>query len=371
MRQDPTLNTASRLARSGKYEAALRLLQPQITRYGRSFRYYRLLGTVCLYAGDFGGALTYLRLAREINGRDPSAILGLAALYVRRNDINGAIDLYLEVLELDGKNAVANRAMKVIRKQAGTDAFSAWLEAGRLPSLYPPIPFPGFSKKQVGGGLGVLFAICAVCFGVMVHLGVFPNPLTAIRLGPREIPDTLLLTRQVRMAPVRDGEYLQVVSRDEAVGLYERAMVLFSHYRDNAARVYLNRILESNAAAGFRDRANLMLHYMNSPAGFHDFRAEDNVSLTQVRQNPPLYRGVYVVWRGHASNVDGTAWTSFDLVVGDDRRRITEGIVNVVFDDAVFPPEGPIEVLGRVVPLGNGGFRLDGINLNINPAPLR
>ena len=366
MRLDPTLTRASRLARSGKYEAALRILQPEVTRYGRSFRYYYLMGTVCLHAGDLGGALTYLRLARDVNGRDPSAILGLAALYLNRRDIGGAIDLYLEVLEMDQKNRLAKKAMRIIRRQAGTNAFPAWLDAGKLHTLYPPIPFPGFSAKEVMGTFGALCAIFAVGFGIMVFLGLAPNPFRT--RGDREIPYGLALTWEDRTAPVvAGGLHRYELSPSQAIGTFERALTLFSSHRDEAARVNLNRILESNAADGLKNRARLMLAHLETPS-FDTFRRDDNVSHAQAWQDPLLYRGVYVVWRGIASNVSITdQGTSFDFLLGYDSPRIVEGMVPVVFDHAVPLPDDALEILGRIVPIQTDSrIRLEGIAIRIN-----
>jgi len=367
MRLDPTLTKASRFARSGNYKAALQILQPEVTRYGRSYGYYYLWGTVCLYAGEFGNALTYLRLAHEIKRRDPSAILGLAALYLRRGEISRAVDLYLEVLDAEPKNRVAKKAMGMIRKHAGTDAFSAWIDAGKLPSLYPPIPFPGFSAKGIAATAGALLAVFAIGFGVMVFLGLAPNPFRAH--GPREIPYGLTLTTEIRRSPVvAGGSHRYELNPSQAINTYERALALFSAHRDEAARVYLNRIFESNAADGLQNRARLMLSFMEIP-GFDTFRRDDNVSHAQAWQDPPLYNGVHVIWRGIASNVAiSDQETSFDFLLGYDSPRIVEGIVPVVFDHAVpLPVEEAIEVLGRIAPTDTEGrIRLEGVAIRIN-----
>jgi len=366
MRLDPTLTKASRFARAGNYKEALQVLQPEVTRYGRSFSYYYLWGTVCLYAGEFGNALTYLRLAHEIKRRDPSAVLGLAALYLRKGDISRAVDLYLEVLDADPKNRVAKKAMGMIRRHAGTDAFSAWIDSGKLPSLYPAIPFPGFSVKAIAAAAGALLAVLAIGFGAMVFAGLVPNPFRGH--GPREIPSELFLTWDDRTAPVGVGSsHRYDLSPSQAIGTYERALALFSAYRDEAARVYLNRILESNAAEGLMNRARRMLSFMEIP-GFDTFRRDDNVSHAQVWQDPPLYNGVHVIWRGIASNVAITEQgTTFDFLLGYDSPRIVEGIVPVVFDHAVPLPEDPLEVLGRIVPTETEGrIRLEGVAIRIN-----
>ena len=342
----------------------MRVLQPEVLRYDRSFNYHYLLGAVCLHAGDFGGALTYLRIAHELKHRDAQAILGLAALFLRRGDVSRAVDLYLEVLELDPKNRIAKRALRIIRKQAGTEAFSVWLEA-RLSSLYPQIPFPGFSTREKVTSLCAMLAAFVIGFGVVVFMGLAPNPFRA--RGGRAIPYGLTLTWYDRTAPVGDGDYRHLLTQRQALDIYDRALALFSDHRDEAARIHLNRILESNAAEGLRNRAQLMLSLLETP-GFDTFRRDDNVSHAQAWQDPSLYQGVHVIWRGIASNVsiaDGE--TTFDFLLGYNAPRIVEGIVPVVFGHAIPMPGDPLEVLGRIVPVENDGrLRLEGIAIRTN-----
>ena len=365
MKLDPVLGKATRLARSGKYETAIRTLEPEVNRYHGSFRYYYLLGSSCLQTGDFGGALTYFRLAHEAKRLDPLAILGLAVLYLRRAETDRAVDYYLDVLEIDPKNRVAKKAMKIIRRQAGTDSFSAWLETGKLSSLYPPIPFPGFSARQILAMLAALLVICAITFGILVQFKIIANPFYP--RGSRQRMPEFSLTSDERKEPVQTGgSYRYILTRDQALDTYERALSLFTNYRDEAARININRILESNASDGLKNRARLIISFLETP-GFDSFRRSDNINYTDVFKDPMLYRDVHVIWRGMATNIEtSTDGTTFDFLVGYDTRQTLEGIVPVIFRAAVaINPERPLEVLGRIVPIGNEGLiNLEGIAIH-------
>jgi hypothetical protein len=361
MRLDPILTRANRLARSGKYTAAIRTLEPEVNRYHGSFYYYYILGSSCLRTGDFGGALTYFRLAHETKMREPLAILGLAALFLRRGETERAVDFYLDILETDPNNRIARKAMKVIRRQAGTDNFSSWLETGKLPTLYPPIPFSGFSAKEIGGAFAVLLAVCLITLGCLVRVKVLPNPF--LTKSSREGAAAFSLSREERMAPMQtDGSYRYVLTRVQAIDIYEKAHSQFTAFRDEAARINLNRILESNASEGLKNRARIIISYMETP-GFDTFKRGDNVSYVDTIKDPMLYNEVHVIWKGMASNiVSNDSGTSFDFLVGYDTRKVLEGIVPVVFHYAVsLNPELPVEVLGRILPDPDGSMRMEGI----------
>ncbi|MDR1576576.1 MAG: tetratricopeptide repeat protein [Treponema sp.] len=348
MKTDPILHKAARLAKSGNYEEAIRTLEPEVNRYYGSFRYYYLLGACCIHAGDFGGALTYFRLASKEKIRDPQALLGLAALYLRRGETDRAVDFYLEVQDIDRKNKIAKKALNVIRRHSGAESFAAWLETGRLSSLFPPVPSPGFSPRMLIIPAAALAAALLITYGALVQFRVLPNPFNP--RGNRSGVAEFALNREERNAPLEvGGSYRYILTRDQALSSYDKALAFFTEYRDEAAKVELNRILESNASESLKNRARILLTFTETP-GFDNFRRSDNASYGDIIADPALYRDVHVIWRGMATNVavNGNT-TTFDFLVGYDTRKILEGIVPVEFSQAVsINSERPLEVLGRV-----------------------
>ena len=366
MKTDPILHKAARLAKAGNYEEAIRTLESEVNRYYGSFRYYYLLGACCIHAGDFGGALTYFRLASKEKIRDPLVLLGLAALYLRRGETDRAVDFYLEVQDIDRKNKTAKKALNVIRKHAGAESFSAWLESGRLSSLFPPIPSPGFSASTLVIPALILTAVLLIGYGALVRFRLLPNPFNP--RGNRSGVAEFALNREERSAPVEvGGSYRYILTRDQALDSYDKALAFFTEYRDEAAKINLNRILESNASEGLKNRARILLTFTETP-GFDNFRRSDNASYSDIITDPALYRDVHVIWRGMATNVEINGnTTTFDFLVGYDTRKTLEGIVPVVFDRVLsLNSERPLEVLGRVSPLSSQGeaIRLEGVAIH-------
>jgi tetratricopeptide (TPR) repeat protein len=364
MKLDPILTKATRLARSGNYEGAIRTLVPEINRYNGSFRYFYLLAASCLHVGDFGGALTYFKVARDIKIRHPGVLLGFAVLYLRRGEIDKAVDFYLEVQELDEKNRVAKKALKIIRTYAGAGNFSAWLDSGDLPKLYPPIPSAGISRNRVLAATAALVVALALFTGLLLNFRIIPNPF--ILRGDRRGITEIGLEREDREQPVETGgSYRYILTRSQVLETYERALSLFTEYRDEAAKTNLNRILESNASPGVKNKSRILLSYLEPP-GFDSFVRQDNFAYAEVMKDPALYRDCHVIWRGMATNMDLLQnLTAFDFLVGYDTRKTLEGIVPVVFDKTVsLNPGRPLEVLGRVVPVSTEkgpGIRLEGV----------
>jgi tetratricopeptide (TPR) repeat protein len=345
------------------------MLQPEVVRYHDSFNYYYILGSACLRAGDLGGALTYYKRAREIKLLEPLVLLGMAVCSLHRGDTGKAVDLYLEVLDLDPRNRIAKRGLQALRKYGGS--IQGWIDSGKAPRLFPPVPTPPLSPAQA------LIPACllalAVAAFVALKSGVFPPGRAAG--PPRTGLSVAALEREDREAPMQlGGTYRYILTQREALELYETGRRLFAGYRDEAAKPSLNRLIESNAPDPIKNKAQLLFSYMEVP-GFDTLK--DRFSYAEVRGDPLLYRDCYVIWQGMATNLsaDETA-TAFDFLVGYDTRSKLEGIVRVRFDFSVpLALERPLEVLGRVVPVstaaGEEGIRLEGIALHQAPSPLR
>jgi hypothetical protein len=206
----------------------------------------------------------------------------------------------------------------------------------------------------------------------LVFVRFFTNPFNL--KGPREGANEFSLTREERMAPVQiGGSYRYVLTRVQALELYEKAVSMFTAYRDDAARVSLNRILESNAADGLKNRARIIISYLETP-GFNDYYKNDNVAFAEVKKDPMLYNGVHVIWRGTVSvnsvKTSPSGGTSFDFLVGYDRKTL-EGVIAVTFNYTIsFNPERPIEILGKVIPDdSHEGFSLEGVNFHQSFTP--
>jgi len=362
MKFDPFLSKAAHLAKMRNYEGALRILKAEEDRYYNSFNYCYLYAVICLHSGGFMEALDYFRRARQIKMKDPSTLLGLAVLYLKRMNTVQAVDYYLDVQESDPKNRIAKRALAVIRKHSDADALSEWLASEKLKKLYPPIPVTALTIKKMAMYVVLLAVFFFAVIGLLSKLGVIGGPVKNSSSRPSA---DFVLSDEDKSAPVETGgTYKYILTRSEATGLYNKALSLFTSFRDEEAKKNLNRIFESNASEGLKKRARLLFDEASKvPPGFDNFKKGDNVTYAEVVKELAIYRDVYVIWKGMATNIEVTDdYTTFDFLVGYDTRTTLEGIVPVVFDKPVaLNNERPLEILGKIEPTNSvSGFRLFG-----------
>ena len=359
MKSDPVLNKAAVLAKKRNYEAAFKILKDEEDRYSGSFKYYNLYGIICLHAGNYVEAHEFLNYAKQKNFKDISTLLGIAALRLKKPDTAQAVDYYLDVLEKDPKNKIAKKALDVIRKQSDPDALSAWMTPDNLAKLFPPIPAKVINQRTVAASLCALMLAAILTFGILIAVKALPNPFN--RRSERLVPE-YALSRQDRNESLQESSYNRFVLTEisQAIDLYDRALSLFTNYRDEAAKINLNLLIESNAPQLYKNKARLLLENMEAP-GFDTFKHDDNPSYSDVLSEPVIYRNVYVIWKGMATNIETEKGTRFDLMVGYDTRITLEGIVSVVFDKPVaVNAERPIEVLGKIVVSSVSDFSIEG-----------
>jgi len=357
MKADPILNKAAILAKKRDYEGALKTLKDEEDRFYGSFKYYYLYGVICLYAGNYAEAHENFNLARKIKIKEPSLMLGFAVLYLKRMNTVQAVNYYLEVQEMDPKNRIAKKALTVIRKNSEGEALSDWMTEN-LVKLFPSVPSPAIEIKTILNITLILAAVLILVFGIFARVS-FPR-------SSRPTSEFILSVEERRDPVQVDGFYMYILTRDQAITLYDRALSLFTSYRDEAAKINLNRIIESNASEGLKNRARLLMNNMETP-GFDTFKRGDNPSYSDVKNEPAIYRNVHVIWRGMATNVELTdEFTRFDFLVGYDTRRTLEGIIPVTFFSPVsINTERPLEVLGKItITPSYSDIRLEGVAIH-------
>jgi tetratricopeptide (TPR) repeat protein len=357
MSSDPLLNKALNLMHSGKYDSAIKILESEVFQYQESFQYYHLLGLCCLYSGDLGGAFTYFNRAKNIKFRETGPLLGLAFYFLKRGDTERAVDLYLDVQDIDDGNKIAGKALNIIRKSGGGEALSAWMQSRKAQSLYPPTPSVRFNRAVLLVPLALLVCATLLTGGIAFFLNREP------KLSRAGLENSVLANDE-KSAPVETGgSYRYILTGNEVISLYNEARTFFNDYRDEKAKYNLNRILESNASPAIKNKATLLKSYTAVP-GFDSLK--DSFGYKEVSAEPVLYRDCYVVWKGMAANVAQDEHSaSFDLLVGYDTRRVMEGAVNVALS---FPAEvnasAPLEVLGKIVIVSGDRFMLEAAGIH-------
>jgi tetratricopeptide (TPR) repeat protein len=362
MAKAKSLQDIKRLFLRKKYAEVVRLLEPEIYRFRESYQYYSLLGLSCLYLQDGGGAFSYLNRALQIKEDDVNALLGIAAIHLKRRNLDEALRLWLRVLELDPGNHTAKRGLERVRKGMSEEAVSLLVDSGKIRLFYPPrsAAFSPAVLLVIFIGLVALFGVYIVVRNAPALLAALASPGASALPARQEIEAVQLSGNVLRTDFKAKARFMFTESQVDDV--WKKAKDYFMAYRDNPAVYELNRLLDSNASPYIKESARRLKSYARTP-GFRDIvNFQDNYPFAAVAKDPSLYDGCFVLWRGTVANLFiGKEEIRFQFLVGSYDNRTFEGAVTAVFDFAdKLENNYYLEVLGKVVPEGNS-FRLRGV----------
>jgi tetratricopeptide (TPR) repeat protein len=349
------LSRAERLYRQGKYSDVIHLLEPQVFLFRDEPRFYHVLGMACLQAQDFGGAETYLSRAADLTPEAVDSRLALAALRARKGEVQRAMRDWLAVAEVDPKNRIAQNGLELVRKSETESSVQRTLH-GKAFGQFLPTP-----KLRAGRSLLLLAAVAAVVLGSWLFVyaldrGVFGGP----QGDPRPGDELLILDDEsVDDLIAYSGTFRYTYTEDEIEQLVRELRDYFHDGRDNLARRHANRLLLSNASVEIKRRVSLLSDYFRAP---DLVSLEDNFEYPLVAQEPWLYQGCYVKWRGRVTNLEiSDDVIAFDFLVGFEDGQVLQGIVPTRFFFGVSVEPGTnVELLGEVTNVEAGSFALRG-----------
>ena len=322
------IDRALYLMRCRDFSNAIQTLNEKREVYEESFDFNYTLGLAFLYVGDTGSAAQCFDEARKIKINDENLLLAQAAIHLRRGNTDRAVQYYLDVLDLNPENAQAKRGLEFVRLHGDYEEICRWVDDGRIEILYPQL---GVNPKKIRA------LALALCCGVAVGI-------LAVRLWPRDFSKSGRADLSSLVLTAADGSNAREIKKS-----YNKALEYFDARRDNAAQLEVNKVLNSEASTGLKQKARSLMSYFEAP-GFDSLK--DNFSYEEVAAQSALYLDCYVDWSGRASNVQqGENSLAFDLLVGYEDMKDLKGVVRVYFD---FLPSGgldtekPVRVLGKI-----------------------
>lgn len=334
---------------------AMRFLENCEEDYEGVADYYVTYGTAFLYSDISGKASEMFRKAREYSVQNVNMLLGQAVIFLRRGEINRAVEYYLQILDIDPSNATAKRALDFIRRDGEFTSILKMAETGELKKFFPPL---GFNPDNIRNCilLGILIGIaCSLLMVMHPKQRVVPVEKNSIEQKFSLSEDELLSAVQLNAA---EGEFHVTMTTKEIQTAFSDAKKYFVASRDNACQVELNRIINSNASIHIKQKAQSVMELLQEPT-FDSLK--DNYSYSQVASDVSNYLDCYAAWDGMVTNsvfYDDGSWKCDLLVdyIPSENKNFQVGLCHVVFDKAPQPSVDetkPVRFLGKITLRGN------------------
>ncbi len=351
-----TLRKGYKLLRTGKHGKVISLLEPKVPLFLENYNFYYFLGAACYHTGDMGGAETYLKRAIQVNRKSEDPRLFLAGVYLKKKDTTEAVRIWLGLLDLNPGNKKAKKGLNKIRRISDQEILNTFLDSGNF------APFLPRTRKLIPGEILITFAAALILIALYATMSYWLPLLPKSQKDSRE--NLSLLYKEIENNQFLNEEKSQdtvyILSEKEVRESLKKAQELFDQYRDNEARVEINRLKYSNASEEIKQKAQMLEGYLHDP----DITSlTGNFSYRDVANNPELYENCLVLWKGKISNLSyNEEGMIFDFLVGYEKSQILEGIVGVLI---TFPVQldsaYPLEMLAKVKLTNQGTIRLQAI----------
>ncbi|MDR3200722.1 MAG: tetratricopeptide repeat protein [Spirochaetales bacterium] len=354
---------AARLFKERKFAQVIRILEPQIPAYRENAKYFYLLGMSCLYMGDYGAAITYLKRCVGLDYRNTNAQLGLAVVHLRRNETEESLRIWLEILDDNPQNRHARRGLQTVREIAGVEKEGEGFESlfdGRKDLALVPSPgffLPSWAKVLVGIALAVFALVPA---GLILKERLSQKSESA----RPEIASVMIETGDLVLdTGIRA---VNMMTEQEVRLTFQKIKDLFDTFQDNLARREINRLLLSNAGQAVKNKVRAFIPFILTPT-FADFSA--SFSYQEVMADPALHEGCFVRWKGRISNINiSQNRINLDFLVGYEDQKVLQGIVPSWMEFAASLEQTfAYEVIGMVMlpeTAGRPGIQLQIISLH-------
>ncbi len=337
------LRKAQKLFASKRYTQVIRLLEPQVFRYRENFDFFYMLGISCLQTSDFGGAFSYLRRSLSLRPLDENTLLALAVVHLKREEVQEALRNWFSVLDSNPNNKIAQKGIKIV-KRFPEEGPAALFETGRHLKL---VPVKQLNILPVIGILAGVFAVIALAGFIISLVADLPKE-------KRDVGINLDLGEIENYVQNPDSAYY-ILTENEVKKTYNLAYKYFRNGQDNYARRELNRLMLSNASQSIKNNAKIMIDYVRVP----DFTSlETDFTYQDVMEDPVLYDGCYVLWKGKNADLDiNEERIAFDFLVGYHTGQQLEGTVACISKKGLnIHPGESAEVLGQVIYSGSGFY---------------
>lgn len=346
----------------GEYSSVIRLLEPKIPLFLENRDFYTILAKAFFYTGDYAGAKLYFDRGQKIHWQIESALY-LAVLGLKRRDFNSSLRIWLDILDEDPGNKMAKKGLATLKKYSTMDELEHFIHSKKVDRLTP--------RKPIKLALSTTITLVLVGF-IISGTVIFLKTDLFNRFVEGLFSDKVVLEDRSGVEEFKlkdfDKDYLDFSNRSiysftgaQIEEYFEIAHDLFLQKRDTRVRTYLNLIKYSNAREGIKLKAEKLDSYLVDPnwANYNEV-----ITFKDVENSMYQYENCVVKWKGLISNYEIVdKKIHFTLLVGYDRKKVLEGIVQVELNQNVkIQDNQPIEVLGKVT-LRDNQFYLEALTV--------
>lgn len=290
MEKDRFIDLVRDCYRQRRFAKAKQLIKQASTAGHRSAELLKYGALIALLEGDEESASADLERVRKVEDDDPEVLNALAYLHLKRKETEEALDLWLEILDIDPANKLAKKNLQRMKHMTDVDSFVSKakartyiLGAGQLP-LQPRWMF----------ALAGVFFLALLIFFVFPELPWNDGGDPKKNYGSVRLPSTDDFVLEERNA-------LYTFESSDIPRLFKDAKRDLRKRQYNSFIIRLNKVLHSNVKDAVKERFILLGEFLPTPVSYEEIKTQ--IRLTEIFNQQTVYENCYLVLNGKVENL--------------------------------------------------------------------
>jgi len=272
----------------GDYKGALREIKLLNDSNIEDDELYTLKGRAYLYSFSYKKAGDCFLKANIINPGNVDALNGLAFLALKKEKIGEAVEIWTRVLDIDKKNIIAKNNLKIFKSNKYKSI---------ILRLDPLDFFPLKNKNYFTRNFYLLISSILIALFI-----VFLFALNLIKgSAGSNIHKTVSLADLIIPIEKQNISNNLKINPDEAQSYLEKIYIAIKDNRYNYAIYNLNRLDLSEISEDLKQKIKSYRDMPVYPVSAASI--DEEYDITQVLNNPALYKDCYIYWTGNIFNI--------------------------------------------------------------------
>ncbi|MCX8058017.1 MAG: hypothetical protein N3A58_01210 [Spirochaetes bacterium] len=259
----------------------------------------------------------------------------LAFAYAKIENIEQAIEYWLDILKIDPKNKKAKNMLELLKRSKSNKYFSKMINfknaVGYLPySKRLEIKYFFQNKKIkkyfiIGGIFIAIFLIIISMYSYYFSVyNIFSKKDNLESINTNYLP----LEKKIE----KEKTYIIYNNEKEIEKDFNYIKYYITIKNYNGVLYFVNKINNSNAKYITKEKAKKYLAFIEEPSYYDNFTIP---TFDEITKSPYLYLNCFVKWKGIINNLDKSK-NNFKLLVYEKSDIYIKGIINCYIDNSSF-----------------------------------
>ncbi len=286
---------------------------------------YYYLALAYIYRENYDEAYNYIRKAYDLNPDDTDILNTIAFLQLKFNNINEAINYWLDILDIEPSNFLVRRNLEKVRKTANVEK----LHSRALPENFLNLKLIKSGKKLFVLNKKIILSITSVLavIGIIITIILISHSSNKQKVSEAALNSiTIDKLKDDYIVDNKIKKSLFSFKPGELKRLFISTKKFIKNQEYNRAVIAINKVLHSNAGIPVREKFQILKTFIPDKRE----KIKYKLKYSDLMNFPTLYQDVFIKWYGKVEDIEvNKEETVFNFIVKEDNSSI--GMAKVIF----------------------------------------